>query len=113
MTATLGLSIPYLAAKFDVTCPDLGLLFTLSGFGYFVGVTIASKVLDPKDAFHISTSRFVLLSLAAAISGLVSALLIHADELSLVKGLILIQVGTKVLRRNCDALASVIRWCSL
>ena len=92
VTASLGLCIPFYAAKFDVACTDLGILLTLSGMGYFVGVSIISKMLDPQDRWHLPVSRFVLLCASAFIAGTVAFTLYTAGSLVLVKILIFTQV---------------------
>lgn len=92
VTATLGLCIPYFAARFNVECTDLAILLTLSGLGYFLGVQAVSKLLDPDDLWYTELSRFVLLCLSAAIAGAMAFLLIVAGNLLLVKILIFLQV---------------------
>lgn len=103
VTASLGLCIPFYAAKFDVACTDLGILLTLSGMGYFVGVSIISKMLDPQDRWHLSVSRFVLLCASAFIAGTVAFTLFAAGSLLLVKILIFTQVsGILYQMRYCS-----------
>ena len=97
VTAMLGICIPFFAAKFDVQCTDLAILLTLSGLGYFTGVQIVSKMLDPKDHFHSSLSSFALLSCSALTAGAVAFLLLIAENLWVVKGFIFIQVPKNVV----------------
>lgn len=96
VTATLGLLIPFFASKFDVQCTDLAILLTLSGMGYFAGVQLVSKMLDPLDVIHTDLSRFTLLTCSACSAGASALSLLVAEELWMVKALIFAQVQTHI-----------------
>jgi hypothetical protein len=91
VTATLGLCVPYFAAKFSVPMTDLGVLFTLSGMGYFMGVSYISRALDHADSWYLQVPRFGLISMCACLAGGVACLLLMAGNVWLVKLLVMVQ----------------------